>query len=274
MVQHAELSVPAFVRILVAGMGREPSVSMLQSLHLIAARLMAATADPHWLPKGKEQLATEALALLSAAEPGSDQQLAWMQLLTWTAVTPAQLDFLADLLAGKAVPAGLVVDTELRWALLRRLAATGRAGDAEIDAELARDPTDAGRRHALVCRASIPDAEHKDAAWRLLAQSTELGPEGVTAVAAAFGQPEHAALLGSYVEAYFTALPEIWQSRGDHMKRRLGDALFPAAAASPELIGRIDEFLAAEQRPAAMVRVLQERRDMVGKALRSRALTG
>jgi aminopeptidase N len=249
-------------------------VSMLQSLHLTASRLMAATADPRWLPTGKELLATRALTLLDTAEPGSQHQLAWVQLLSWTAVTPAQLDFLADLLAGRAVPPGLVVDTELRWALLRRLAAMGRVGDAEIDAELARDPTDAGRRHAAACRASIPDAEHKDAAWRLLAESGELGHEGVTAVAAAFGQPEHAGLLGRYVDAYFAALPEIWQTRGDHMKRLLGDALFPAASASPELITQVDEFLAAEQRPSSMVRVLVERRDMVEKALRSRALPG
>ncbi len=272
MVQHAELSVPAFVRMLVAGMGQEPSVSMLQSLHLAASRLMGATADPRWLAEGKELLATAALALLATAAPGSDHQLAWVQLLSWTAVTPEQLDFLAGLLAGNAVPPGLAVDTELRWALLRRLAAMGRVDDAQVDAELTRDPTDAGRRHAAASRASIPDAEHKDAAWRLLAESSELGHEGVLAVATAFGQPEHAELLGSYVDAYFAALPEIWENRGDHMRRLLGDALFPAAAASPELISRVDEFLAAERRPSSMVRVLVERRDMVEKALRSRAL--
>jgi len=272
MVEHADLSVPGFVRILLAGMGREPSVTMLQSLHLTASRLMGTTADPDWVRQGKELLATSALALLQTAEPGSDHQLAWVQLLSWTAVTPEQLDFLANLLAGSAVPPGLAVDTELRWALLRRLAATGRAGDAEIDAELARDPTDAGRRHAAACRASIPDAEHKDATWRLLAESGELGHEGVLAVAAAFGQSEHAELLRPYVDAYFVALPEIWDSRGDHMRRLLADALFPAAAASPELISRVDGFLAAEQRPSSMVRVLLERRDTVDKALRSRAL--
>jgi aminopeptidase N len=274
MVEHAELSVPAFVRMLVAGMGREPSVSMLQSLHLTASGLMAATADPHWLPAGKEMLAARALELLATAAPGSDHQLAWVQLLSWTAVTPGQLDYLAGLLAATRVPAGLAVDTDLRWALLRRLAATGRAGDAEIDAELARDPTDAGRRHAAACRASIPDAEHKDAAWRLLAESGELGPEGVTAVAAAFGQPEHADLVGSYVEAYFAALPEIWENRNDHMRRLLSDVLFPSASASPELISRVDEFLTGEQRPPGMVRILVERRDMVEKALRSRAVPG
>ena len=219
MVQRAELSVPAFAAILVGGMGKEPSVSVLQILHMTASRLMAVTADPRWLPEGKEQLATAALELLRAAEPGSDHQLAWVQLLSWTAITSEQLDFVAGLLDASVVVPGLAVDTDLRWALLRRLAATGRAGDAEIDAELAMDPTDAGRRHAAAGRASMPDAEHKAAAWQLITHSQELGPEGVMAVASGFGQPEHAELLTPYVDEYFEVLPEIWASRGDHIKR-------------------------------------------------------
>ncbi len=272
MVQEAELSVPAFVAILAAGMGKEPSVSVLQTLHMTAARLMAVMADPSWVPTGKQQLATAALPLLVAAEPGSDHQLAWIQLLAWTATTPEQLDLLAGLLEGTAEISGLTVDAELRWSLLRRLAATGRAGDAQIDAELARDATDAGRRHAAACRAAIPDADHKEAAWRLLAESEELGHEGVVAVAASFGRPEHAPLLEPYADAYFQILPDLWASRGDHMKRVLADGLFPYAAASAGLLAQIDAFLAASQRDPALVRILIERRDTVERALRSREL--
>jgi aminopeptidase N len=272
MVQRAELPVPAFVKVLAGGMGAEPVVSVLQILHLIASRLMAVNADPAWLPEGKAQLATAALELLRSAEPGSDHQLAWAQLLGWTVVTPEQLDFVSGLLGGSEVVPGLSVDTELRWALLRRLAATGRAADAEIDGELAADATDAGRRHAAAARASIPDAEHKEAAWQLLTGSADLGHEGVLAVASGFGQPEQAALLAPYVGAYFAVLPEIWGNRGDHMKRVLANGLFPFWAASPELLRQVDEFLAAEQRDPALVRVLIERRDVIERALRSRAL--
>ena len=239
---------------------------------MTAARLMAVTADPRWLPAGKQQLADAALGLLQAAEPGSDHQLAWMQLLGWTAATPAQLDFLAGILAGNVVVDGLAVDTELRWTLLRRLAAMGRADDADIESELERDPTDAGRRLAAASRASIPDAAHKEAAWQLMVQSQELGHEGVQQVAAGFGQPEHADLLAPYVDAYFEALPEIWETRGDHLRRLLGDGLFPSWAASAELLQRVDDFLAAEARDPSMVRVLVERRDTIERVLRSRAL--
>ena len=57
MVQRAQLPVPAFVQILVSGMGAEPVVSVLQILHMTASRLMAVNADPAWLPEGKAQLA-------------------------------------------------------------------------------------------------------------------------------------------------------------------------------------------------------------------------
>jgi aminopeptidase N len=272
MVQEAELSVPAFVAILASGMGNEPSVSVLQTLHMTAARLMAVMADPAWVRTGKEQLAAAALPLLLAADPGSDHQLAWIQLLAWTATTPEQLDLLAGLLDGTAEITGLIVDAELRWSLLRRLAATGRADDAKIDAELELDATDAGRRHAAACRAGIPDADHKEAAWRMLAESEELGHEGVIAVAASFGRAEHAALLGPYADAYFQVLPDLWASRGDHLRRVLADSLFPYAAASPGLLAQIDAFLAADQRDPALVRILIEHRDAVERALRSRNL--
>ena len=45
----------------------------------------------------------------------------------------AGLDLVAGLLDGTAHVPGLVVDTDLRWSLLGRLVAMGRAGEAEID---------------------------------------------------------------------------------------------------------------------------------------------
>jgi aminopeptidase N len=274
MVQEAELSLPAFVRLLVNGMGREPSVSVLQTLHLVTRRMFMFMADPGWVRNGKKDLATAAVTLLHQAEPGSDHQLAWAQLLGWTAVTPEQLDLLAGLLDGSAAVPGLVIDADLRWALLGRLAATGRAGDAAIDAELERDQTDAGRRHAAACRAALPDVEHKAAAWALLAESEDLGVEGLLAVSQAFTQPEHAELLTTYVERYFEVLPTIWATRSAHFRMLLGQMLFPYPAASPELVERIGAFLAAEERDPALARVVIECRDIVERALRSRALPG
>jgi aminopeptidase N len=272
MALQAELSLPAFARIVAAGMGHEPSVSVLQTVLGIALQLVTLTGEPGQLAELQETLSDAAMPLLQSAEPGSDFQLAWAQLLTSTAVRPEQLDLLAGMLDGSAVIGGLAVDTELRWAMLRRLATRGRAGDAEIDAELAGDNTDDGRRQAQACRAAIPDAEHKEAAWQLLAQSQELGTDGVLAIARAFGQADHAALLAPYADRYFEALPEIWASRGEQFRFLLGQLLFPLYATSPQLLGRVDDFLAEQERNPGMARVLVQSRDIVAKALRARAL--
>ena len=272
MVQEAEMPLPAFVRMLAGGMGHEPSVSVLDDLRRVTERLLVTMADPAWVPEGRRQLATAAMPLLRSAKPGSDHQLVWAQLLTRTAVTPDQLDLLAGLLDGSAEVPGLAVDTELRWALLGRLAATGRAGDPEIDAELERDATDDGRRHAAASRAAVPDAAHKAAAWALLAESEDLGIQGAVEVVSGFAQPEHVHLLAPYTERYFAALPGIWSSRADLFRIILGQVLFPYYAASPQLIERIDAFLAAEDRDPGLTRLIVERRDIVQRALRSRAL--
>ena len=272
MLQRAELSLPAFTGMLAAGIGQESSVSVLSVLQSVTDQMMQLAGDPGWVPAGKRELAATASRLLSAAEPGSDHHLAWAQLLGWTATSAEQLDLVTGLLDGHIAVPGLVVDTELRWALLRRLAANARAGDGKIAAELQRDPTDAGRRHATAARAAIPDAEHKEAAWHLLAETEDLGATGVVQTARAFLQPEHAALLAPYADRYLRALPSIWSSRGEHIRVTLGQVLFPHPAASPELLAKIDAFLAAADRDPGLVRVLAERRDVVQRALLSRAL--
>ena len=272
MVRQAELSLPVFTAMLALSMGQESSVAVLEKLHAAADQMMTLAGDPRWVPQGKAELAAAGTRLLHSAEPGSDHQLAWAQLLSWTATAAEQIDLLAGLLGGSVVIPGLAVDAELRWALLRRLATAGRAGDAEIDAELRRDETDAGTRYATACRAAIPDAQHKAAAWRLLTDAGELGVVGVGEISRAFVQPEHASLLAPYTAKYFEVLPAIWSSRGEHLRVLLSQALFPYPAASPELIERIDAFLAEEDRDPGLVRIMIERRDIVTRALRSRAL--
>jgi len=272
MAQHADMSVPSFVTMVAGGLDGEPSVSVLQILLFMTRQLIETLGDPGWVRTGTTQLAATAMRQLRAAEPGSDFQLAWAQLLSWTATAEDQLDLVARVLDGSASVPGLAVDTELRWDLLGRLAATGRAGDAEIDAEVQRDPTDAGRRHAAACRAAIPDAAHKAAAWHLLTEDADVAVDMMTGVAGAFSRPEQATLLAPYAERYLEVLPLIWSTRGEHFRRAFGVILFPYWAASPGLLARVDAALAQATDPG-LARLLSERRDMVERALRSRLLT-
>jgi aminopeptidase N len=163
-----------------------------------------------------------------------------------------------------------VTDAETRWAGLRCLAAAGQADDALIDAALAADPSDAGRRSAAACRAAIPDAGHKEAAWQLLT-SDGTGPETITAVAGGMMQPEHAALLGPYAERYLAELPQLWRTRDGHLRVRLANALFPYPAVTAEFLTRIDEFLDDGPVDPGLARVVRDHRDTAERVLREAA---
>jgi aminopeptidase N len=271
MVRQAELSVSAFMAMLATGIRGEPSLSVHQALLAQAEQILTQMADPQRAAESNLLLAEVAGQMLDLAQAESDHQLAWAELLSSTATSTDQLDLIAGLLDGRSAVPGLSVNAELRWSLLRRLAATGRSDDAGIDAELARDPTDAGRRNAAACRAAIPDAQHKECAWELLT-SGRLGPESLAMVARGFTQPEQAHLLVPYAGRYLTELEDIWVTQSSHLRVQLSELLFPYPAASPQLLTHIDDFLAATPRDPALTRVLTERRDTVQRVLRSRAL--
>ena len=119
------------------------------------------------------------------------------------------------------------MDTELRWALLARLVTMGRAGQAAIEAELARDNTNTGRKHAAACRAALPDAGHKAEAWRLLTAPSEFGIEETVEVGMAFNQVEHAAQLATYADAFFDQFTAVWASRDGIIRKVLGLVKIP-----------------------------------------------
>jgi aminopeptidase N len=273
MARQAELPIPEFITMVASGMAAERTVAGLQSLLDKARDLLHTMVDPAWAATGYRQLADAGLELLLAAEPVSDHQLAWAQLLSWAATSDEQLDLIGGLLDGSARLPGLVVGADLRWALLQRLVGTGRAGDAQIDAELKRDGTDAGARSAAACRAAIGDSEHKAAAWQLLAGSADISVDLLRSVSLGFHQPGQADLLAPYAARYFDVLPEIWSGSGGHLRVARGAALFPVTAVSAQLIDQIDAFLATGDREPGLVRVLIERRDQVARAMRSRVVS-
>ena len=99
---------------------------------------------------------------------------------------------------------GLTVDTDLRWALLRRLVVTGKAGEAEIDAEHERDRDRRGRAaRRRRARAAIPTAEAKAAAWERDRRPGELPNAVFRATLGGFVEPDQADLLVPYVDKYF-----------------------------------------------------------------------
>ena len=210
--------------------------------------------------------------LLYGATPGSDAQLAYVRAFAGTATATDDLALLAGLLDGSVVLDGLTVDTDLRWALLGRLVSRGFRGfgPGEINAELARDATDAGERHAAACRAAIPTAEAKQDAWDALV-SGEQALATFRATLSGFADPDQPELVNPYREKYFAAVADAWRTWSSAMAQDFVSGVYTAGAISAETVRRTDEYIEATDPPAALRRLLLEGRDDVLRALRCQA---
>jgi hypothetical protein len=144
---------------------------------------------------------------------------------------------------------GLQVDTDLRWHLLHRLVLLGRAGDAEIEAELARDATSAGERQAATSRALRPSDSAKDEAWRLAVEDDSVPNAVQAAIISGFWSAEQLPLLERFVEPYFASLATVWETRTAEMAQNVVVGLYPSLLVSSEVVERTDAYLAGGDVP-------------------------
>ena len=271
MTRDGELATRDYLSLVLSGVGKESDIGVVQSLHRQVKMALDLYAAPEWREAGLTQWTEATLAHLRAAEPGSDHQLAWARAFAATARNPQQLDLLQALLDGTEAIEGLAVDTELRWAFVERLAATGLLDDEEIDAEYARDRTAAGERHAAAARAARPSAEAKAEAWASVVESDKLPNSLQEAVIDGFVQTDQRELLAPYTEKFFAAVKDVWDSRSHEMAQQVAIGLYPALHVSQETLDATDAWLASAEPGAALRRLMSESRSGVERALKARA---
>ena len=272
MCRDGEMAARDYVRLVMSGVSSVTDISVVQTLLRQAGQAVRRFADPGWREAGLALMAGALRDLLHDADPGSDAQLAYVRTFTGVAVADDDLALLAELLDGSVVLDGLTIDTELRWALLGRLVSRGFRGfgTAEINAELARDATDAGERHAATCRAAIPTAEAKQDAWDVLV-SGEQALATFRATLFGFADPDQPELLNPYREKYFAVVGDVWRNGSSALAQDFASGAYTAGAISEETVRLTDEYIAAADPPAALRRLLLEGRDDVLRALRCQA---
>ena len=271
MTRDAEMPARDYLTLVLAGIGQESDIGVVQSLLRQVRASLDLYADPAWRESGLRRLASGAYEHLHASEPGSDHQLAWARAFASSARSQEHVRDLRGLLDGAFSIRGLEIDTELRWHLLHRLVVLGVAGDDEIEAEVQLDPTAAGQRHAASARAARPTAGAKAEAWRLAVEDESLPNAVQAAVIGGFWQAEQLELLRDYVEPYFAAIGQVWATRTAEMAQQVVVGLYPSLLVSPEVVARTDAYLAAGEVQPALARMLLEARDGVVRALRARA---
>jgi aminopeptidase N len=270
MCRDAEMAARDYVRLVMLGVGSVTDISVAQTLLRQAGQAVRRFADPAWRDEGLEYMGDALHDLLMGADPGSDVQLAYAQALTGVAVADRHLNVVAGLLDGTVALDGLVVDTDLRWTLLHRLVSQGRAGREQIDAELARDATDAGERRAAAARAALPDVDNKRRTWDEIVAG-RLPNAMFRATLTGFVNPDQEELTAPYRDPFFDVLLDIWANWSSDMAKRFVAIGYTVCPTEQETIHVTDRYISRNSPPAALRRLLVEGRDDVARALRCRA---
>jgi aminopeptidase N len=207
-------------------------------------------------------------ALLLAAAPGSDHQLTFARAYAYAATSEQALAEVAGLLDGSFSVDGLEVDQDLRWVLLAAQASAGRVADPEIDAELDRDRSISGQESAAAARAAQPTAEAKDAAWAAILDPATPNETAFAMVLNVFRAcpPE---LATAYVDTWLDAAERAIATLGFHKASNALEYGFPLPAASPEVLDRVDAWLATSDAPSGAKRFAAEARHEMARALRA-----
>jgi aminopeptidase N len=267
MTRDAEMAASDYVTLVLQNVGGETDAFGIRAIPAYAGVAVNLYSDPARRPALRETWESGLRELLHAAEPGSNAQLIFARLYASALVSTEGKAEVSGLLDGSVTIEGLEVDTDLRWVLLVGLAKCGAVGDAEIDAELERDPTISGRENAAGARASRPDAEAKAAAWTELVDNPDVPNETHRSIASTFMRFGQEDLLAPYVEKYLAAADTAWEKLGTHMASNLLEDAFPLPLGSPELIARIDRWLQESPANPAAKRFVQEGRADIARAL-------
>ncbi|MFI6000300.1 aminopeptidase N [Streptomyces sp. NPDC051366] len=271
MVRDGELEPAAYLATARAHLPEEADLAIVQGVLAFARHHIA---DRYLAPEDRtEALATLTLiarGLLRRTEDGSDPglRLAAVRAHIDAATQP---DTLAAWLEDDTVPGGPELDPELRWRILARLSVLGAVGEREIDAALTADPSATGEEGAARCRAALPTAEAKAAAWERLFHDDSLSNYLFSATAQGFWQPEQADLVRDYVPRFYADAISLGARRGPAIAEAAGRYAFPGHAVDEDNLEAGHTALADPSIVPGLRRKLVDQLDDLARALRVRA---
>jgi aminopeptidase N len=266
-VVDGERPVAELVAQVFAALPAETEVVILEDVLKITRGLVDRYSSPETRPAALELIAQACERMLTTAPPGSSRQLAAARGLLGATVDTARL---RGWLAGDDVPDGLVVDADLRWLILYRLVVLGAGGWEAIDAELSADRSATGEQWAARCRAAVPSADAKAAAWATIVSDTTVSNRIAESAAAGFWQPEQLALTDPYVERYFTDMPAMMTVRSGFPAERVALLAYPSLVVEPRTRQLAAALLARSDLSPILRRVVTDADDDVRRALDAR----
>lgn len=279
MTRDAELKARDFVALVISGVHAESEVGVAQRLLLQAQTALGSYADPVWAKEnGWPAFGDALLDRARESAPGSDHQLAFVNALCASVLSPNHIAVLSTLLDNEPEAVnmpGLVIDTDLRWRIVTALATAGVI-DADgpespfIDAEAERDPTAAGGRHAAQAAAARPQLAVKEADWQEVMEDDTLANVTARSITIGFVRPGQEELLKPFRDKYFSAISGVWQRRSSEVAQTVVVGLYPSWDISQEGLDAADRFLSDPDVPPPLRRLVLEGRAGVERSLRAR----
>ncbi len=263
-VRDGELAPGEHLALVAAHLPAETDPAVVDAVLAFARTTADELVDPARRPEALAVLRGVCRALLAA--PGADVRLEALRTLAACAVDE-DADALQGWLAGAAPPGGIVLDRDLRWRVLLRLCVLGRADADDVAAELVRDPTAGGHEAAARCRAAVPAAAAKQAAWRSLFGDDTLTTRMAVATAGGLFWPEQRDLVAEQVVAWFAAVADLGVRRGPSLGQAVSQAGFPRHAVEAATVRAAERCLAGDDVPPALRRSMADRLDDLRRAL-------
>ncbi|MFJ9579642.1 aminopeptidase N [Streptomyces sp. NPDC101191] len=271
MVRDGELEPAAYLQTALVHLSEETDLAVVQGvLGFARTQIADRYVSEAERPAALTTICEIARALMRRTEDGEAPGLRLTAVRTYvdSATTPAKI---ASWLDDGTVHGGPELDPELRWRILARLAVLGATDEAAIAAELERDPSATGREGAARCRAALPTAEAKEAAWAAMFASDELSNYLFTATAQGFWKPEQAELVREYVARFYPDAVAMAGRRSPAMAEAAGRWAFPSYAVDADSLALGERHLADDEMIPALHRKLVDQLDDLRRALRVRA---
>ncbi|MDX6241639.1 MAG: aminopeptidase, partial [Kribbellaceae bacterium] len=174
-------------------------------------------------------------------------------------------------LDGSGVPAGLVVDAELRWLIVVRLARLGLIGEKDVEAELARDKSTEGVAHATRCRAALPTAAAKERAWTSISTDGELGANELFAACDGFWHPAQLDITAPYVDRYFAEIGGTAELRSGMAVSITAGKAFPRYDVEERVVALAEQLASDEKVAPGIRRTVADMADDLRRAVAVRA---
>ncbi len=230
-------------------------------IDILAGRLMS---DPATALARVHQVARRRA---ESAQPESGVQLAAMRAAIASCADPGQLNRWVQ---NEDLVPGVVVDLDLRWKILVRLAGLGAVDRTELQRWLDQETTAQAKVDHARCLASLPDEEAKAYAWARFDGSVDTSNYEVEAAGLGMWLPGQEELTAPYVDRYFAEVPGLVKVHSGWLLADAARVFFPRLSLKQATVDAAERVLADASLDLSLRRALVDEADDLSRYLRVR----